>query len=374
MHDMKTSSHELDLSQLRARPLAERVSLSRVEDALIDPDAPPPTLPGAQVERIADCANRIRTARERGASVLLIFGAHLVRNGAAAILERMMTRGWITHLATNGAGTIHDWENAWLGRSTESVRDNVATGTFGAWDETGRFLHLALLVGGLRGDGYGAAIGRFIHEDGATLPTAEDLVHQIIQGPTREHTPARADLLAAMRAHGLPAGRIDVEHRWKHASVLAQAFRHVVPVTVHPGIGYDIIACHPMFNGAAIGRAAGVDFARFCAAVDGLDGGGVALSIGSAIMGPQVFEKAMSCANNLRLQEDRPIVAGHSIDVVDLQDGGGWDWATGEPPKSNPAYYLRFCKSYARMGGAMHYHQCDNAAFLHNLYHQLMKL
>ena len=64
-------------------------------------------------------------------------------------------------------------------------------------------------------------------------------------------------------------------------------------------------------------------------------------------------------------------VNGHSIYVVDLQDGGGWDWSQGEPPKTNPAYYLRFCKSYSRMGGTMRYLQCDNAAFIHNLYHVL---
>jgi hypothetical protein len=97
----------------------------------------------------------------------------------------------------------------------------------------------------------------------------------------------------------------------------------------------------------------------------------VVLSVGSAIMGPQVFEKSLSCVNNLRLQAGRPIVQGHTIYVVDLQDGGHWDWSKGEPPKTSPAYYLRFCKSYARMGGTMHYLQCDNVAFLHNLCHRL---
>jgi hypothetical protein len=88
-------------------------------------------------------------------------------------------------------------------------------------------------------------------------------------------------------------------------------------------------------------------------------------------MGPQVFEKTMSCVNNLRLQEGRPVVQGHSIDVVDLQDGGDWDWSVGEPPKTNPAYYLRFCKSFSRMGAPMRFLQCDNAAFIHNLLHAL---
>jgi hypothetical protein len=139
---------------------------------------------------------------------------------------------------------------------------------------------------------------------------------------------------------------------------------------VHPGIGYDIIATHPMFRGAVIGRAADIDFRLVGSAIEELDGG-VVLSIGSAIMAPQVFEKSLSCVNNLRLQAGRKIVSGHTIYVVDIQDGGNWDWSRGEPPKDNPAYYLRFCKSFTRMGGEMKYVQCDNVAFLHNLLHAL---
>lgn len=316
--------HPLDLSKLKVLPLAQRKSLTRVEDILIAPDSPPPPCP----DGVKECAEKIRAARARSAGVMLFYGAHLLRNGAALILDRMMEQGWLTHLATNCACSIHDWEYAWLGRSTESVAENVLTGTFGTWDETGRNIHLALQAGNQRGEGYGTALGRFI---------AEDTV---------------------------------VEHRWKHASILASAFRRGVPATVHPGIGYDIIACHPMFDGAAIGQAAAADFRSLAASVDTLDGG-VVLSIGSAIMAPQVFEKSLSCVNNLRLQAGRPIVHDHTIYVVDLQDGGNWDWSKGEPPKTNPAYYLRFCKSFSRMGGEMRYVQCDNIAFLHNLYHEL---
>ena len=100
--------------------------------------------------------------------------------------------------------------------------------------------------------------------------------------------------------------------------------------------------------------------------MEGLDGG-VVLSVGSAIMAPQVFEKSLSCVNNLRLQAGRKIVHDHTMYVVDIQDGGNWDWSRGEPPKDNPAYYLRFCKSFSRMGGVMKYVQCDNVAFLHQL-------
>jgi len=173
-----------------------------------------------------------------------------------------------------------------------------------------------------------------------------------------------------MTAHHLPAGRIEVAHPWKQTSVLGNAFSRGIPLTVHPGIGYDIIANHPMFSGAAIGRAAEMDFRLFGTSVDSLDGG-VVFSVGSAIMAPQVFEKSISCVNNLRLQESRAIVHGHAFYVVDMQDGGNWDWSQGEPPKDNPAYYLRFCKSFSRMGGMMRYVQSDNVAFLHNLYHLL---
>ena len=367
---MHAATQSLDLTRLRVFPLAERESLTRVEDILIDPNAPARPASPEILAAVQACANDLRRARDKNASRMLIYGAHLLRNGVAQLLDWMMKEGWITHLATNGAGTIHDWEYAWLGRSTESVEDNVATGSFGTWDETGRNIHLALLEGGIRGDGYGSALGNFILNDGTSLPTSQELEDQIRKEPAHPLTPARAELLTAMRQFSLPERRVRVEHRWKHASILAQAAKHGVPLTVHPGIGYDIISNHPMFNGAAIGRAATVDFRRFATTVENLDNG-VVMSIGSAIMGPQVFEKTLSCVHNLRLQDNRPIVSGHSIYVVDLQDGGNWDWAQGEPPKSNPAYYLRFCKSYSRMGGAMRYVQSDNALFVQNLYRTL---
>lgn len=360
----------LDLSRLKVFPLTQRQSLTHADEILIDPESVARPCSDKIAPLITECAKAIRAARDRDASVMLIYGAHLLRNGTARILERMMAGNWLTHLATNGAGTIHDWEYAWFGASTESVEMNVNNGTFGTWDETASNIHLALMAGALDGLGYGRSMGRMIHDDGVTLPTKEELSNAIAASPSHPLTAARADLLRAMNEQGWPAGRIAVEHRWKYASIIAQAYRHNVPVTVHPGIGYDIISNHPVFNGGVIGRSAEWDFKLFGGSVDNLDGG-VVLSVGSAIMGPQVFEKSASCVNNLRLQSGRKIVHDHSIFVVDLQDGGGWDWTQGEPPKTNAAYYLRFCKSYSRMGGAMHYLQCDNATFIHNLYNQL---
>jgi hypothetical protein len=361
----------IDLKKVKVYPLASRKSMACMEDILVNPDADPPALANDFLrERVDGCARQIQAARARGASVMFLYGAHLVKNGAQAIMEKLLAGGWVTHLATNGAGSIHDWEFAFQNWSTESVEQNVATGTFGTWDETGRCIHLALLAGGLCGEGYGAALGRFIREDGITLPAAADLEQLLRSEPSHPLAPARADLLLAMREHHLPSGRIEVKHPWKQTSIFGNAFRVGVPLTVHPGIGYDIIANHPMFNGAVIGRAAGEDFRVFGGAVEGLDGG-VVLSVGSAIMAPQVFEKSLSCVNNLRLQAGRPIVRDHTFYVVDLQDGGNWDWTKGEPPKESPAYYLRFCKSFSRMHGTMNYLQCDNVAFVHHLLHRL---
>jgi hypothetical protein len=360
----------LDLGRLKILPLEERRSLTRVDDILVDPDSSPPPCSERVASTLDDCSRKIWAARDRGAAIILIYGAHLLRNGAAQILERMMAARWFTHLATNGAGTIHDWEYSWLGSSTESVESNVATGTFGTWHETASNIHLALMAGALETLGYGRSLGRFILEDGLTLPSQAELAAAISSSPAHPLTAARADLLCTMRAQAWPEGRIKVLHRWKHASILAQAFRHDVTVSVHPGIGYDIIANHPVFSGAAIGRAAEHDFKLFGASLQQLEGG-VVLSIGSAIMGPQVFEKALSCVNNLRLQAGQQVIRGHSIYVVDLQDGGNWNWTKGEPPKDNPAYYLRFCKSYSRMGGELHYVQGDNMMFLHQLWARL---
>jgi hypothetical protein len=365
------SAVSLDLSRLRVLPLEQRRSLTQADDILVPRDHPLAPVPDQIAGWIGESVQRIREARARDAQVILMYGAHLLRNGAALLLTDLMEQGWITHLATNGAGTIHDWEYAWLGRSTESVEANVATGTFGTWDETGRNLHLALLAGALQGLGYGGSLGRFIQADGCDLPEPGPLQDLLVQFAADPLGGAVADLLATMHRFQLQPGWQSVEHRWKHASLLAQAWRLGVPVTVHPGIGYDIIACHPMFNGAVVGRAAGEDFRRFAGAVEGLDDG-VVLSVGSAIMAPQVFEKSLSCVHNLRFQAGRPAVRGHSIYVVDLQDGGNWDWSQGEPPKTNPAYYLRFCKSFSRMGGRMQYLQCDNLAFIQHLHRALV--
>ena len=304
---------------------------------------------------------------------MLTFGAHLVKNGGAGIIIKMMEQGWLTHLATQGAGGIHDWEFAFQGCSEEDVRANVATGTFGTWEETGKFINLAVQVGAISGMGYGESVGALIANDGLQFPFLEDLKGDISKN-LDEHDPliqAKLELLETMKKFEIQPGWLTVSHPFKKYSIFGNAFRSQTPITVHPGIGYDIIYNNPYANGAALGRGAHIDFKIFVKAVNNLSHG-VFLSVGSAIMAPQVFEKAVSFANNIRLQTGQKV---HDFYIVidDLQESV-WDWNKGEPPKSSPDYYLRFLKSFYRMGGTVEYVSLDNRVLLHHLYWKLKDL
>ena len=295
---------------------------------------------------------------------MLIYGAHLIKNGGGPLVNWLVENGFVTHVATQGAGIIHDWEFAFAGVSSESVAENAPAGRFGSWEETGRWLNLAVVAGAADGLGVGEAVGRFIAEEGLTLPMPEMLAEQIAGEPDGRLTPARADLLRLMTVFDIPAGPIRVPHPFANVSVPAACYRARVPMTVHPGIGYDIYVNHPMFCGAAWGRGADTDVRTFAGTIQHLSGG-VVLSVGSAIMAPQVFEKAISAVNNLRGDAGR--IRDHLVAIVDLQDGGGWDWSAGEPPEDHPAYYLRFCKSFYRVADEVSYLCGDNVTVLSNL-------
>jgi len=249
------------------------------------------------------------------------------------------------------------------------VRANTAAGAFGLWEETGRYINLAVAVGGVEGLGYGASVGKMIVEDGLWLPSREEVEARIAELPAGETLGALADLHGLLTAFDLPAGWMPVPHPYKAYSVQAAAYRLGIPFTVHPGIGYDIIYTHPLNCGGAIGRGAVRDFLTYAAAVRQLSGG-VHLSVGSAVMAPMIFEKALSMANNLAIQEEGKPLSDYYLLVNDLQPGD-WDWSRGEPPADHPAYYLRFCKTFHRMGGELDYLCLDNRAFLPGLYQAL---
>ena len=147
--------------QLVIRPLHERMNKVVFDRDVISPQQLP-HLSNIYNDLIDKTVTRIRTAREKNSSVILTFGAHTIKNCMAPTLIELMQSGWITHLATNGAGIIHDWEIAFQGQTSEDVRTNVDRGQFGIWDETGRYINLAILVGAYENLGYGEAVGKMI--------------------------------------------------------------------------------------------------------------------------------------------------------------------------------------------------------------------
>lgn len=366
----------LDRASLRMHMLEDRRNLLNIWEIAVSPDDPACAASEAEMARIRSLAQRIRAARNSGRAVMLTYGAHLVKNGLGPIVSEMIRDGWLTHVATNGAGSIHDWEFAHIGMSGEDVRENVATGRFGTWEETGRFINLAVAFGGVSGLGYGESVGRFIAEDGLDVHSRNDIKARIADllsvDTPGEELGALSDALALVSDLDIAQGRLAVDHPWKHVSIQHAAWTHGVPFTVHPGIGYDIIYTHPANCGGAIGRGAVRDFLAYAQSVGRLEGG-VHIVVGSAIMAPMIFEKALSMANNLAIEQNGQPISNHYLAVVDVQDGGGWDWSQGEPPKDNPAYYLRFCKSFYRMGGALDYLCMDNRRFIVNLHKELAR-
>ena len=199
---------EFDRSALKIRPLAEREDRAFIEEDHVKPDEPPRPF-SKEAQRIIDEAVvRIVSARAAGKSRMLTFGAHAIKNGLAPVMARLVEGQWITHLATNGAGIIHDWEFAFIGESSEHVAANVAQGKFGMWEETGFYLNLALAIGAWEGLGYGESVGALVENEGVTIPSEETLTAAITNGVAGDprQAAAAADLLYLVRRFELKAG------------------------------------------------------------------------------------------------------------------------------------------------------------------------
>jgi hypothetical protein len=238
-------------------------------------------------------AQRIVLARQRGRALIYMLGGHVLRAGVQGYLIDLIARHYVSCLAVNGACMIHDFEFALLGATTESVARYIVDGRFGLWQETGYL---------------------------------NDLINEAYrQDPTggMGETVGRAIL----------AG----DYPYKDVSVFAAAVREGVPVTVHVGIGYDIIHEHPNCNGAATGQFSYNDFLRLVSVVQNLEHG-VVMNFGSAVMAPEVFLKALSMARNAARQEGSRIQDFCSL-VCDVRELFGD--LTKEPPKTTPAYYFR---------------------------------
>lgn len=362
---------KFDRSKLSIRPLSERRNQISIEKSAVPLTAQPAVLKEDVKELIKETADKIRIARDKNRSVILAFGAHTIKNGLAPVLIELIKRGWITHLATNGAGIIHDWEFAYQGMSGEDVRENVEKGQFGIWEDTGRFINLALVAGAYEGLGYGESIGKMISNEGLNIPETPLLAREATENISKDpaHSAATLDFYSTITVNNIKPGFLNIPHPFKKFSVQCAAYELGIPFTGHPMIGHDIIYNHPLNHGAAIGRTALNDFLYYAESVSNLEHG-VYLSIGSAIMSPMIFEKALSMAQNLEIQRGSHI-DNHFLVIADLAKAE-WDWAkNGEPPHDNPAYYLRYCKTFNRMGGEMHYITADNRDFLIELYHVL---
>jgi hypothetical protein len=308
-----------DRSRLRIQPIAQRkhdLDLS----AVLPLDSPPPPFNHPALPVLS---RRLEEARRQGSARILLMGAHVLRAGVSRYLIDLLQCGLISHVAMNGAGPIHDWELALVGATTESVARYIQTGEFGLWEETGRMNDI-IKGGALQGLGLGEALGRAIREG-------------------------------------------DFPH--KDVSVLAAGARLGVPVTVHVGIGYDILHEHPNCDGAALGQTSYHDFLVLAEAVRGLEGG-VVLNFGSAVMGPEVYLKALAMARNVAHQEARQI-RRFTTAVFDLLPLEGD--TRRQAPKTDPRYYYRPWKTIlvrtVADGGESFYVQGDHRVTFPALYH-----
>jgi len=364
----------LNRNKLKLSPLSSRHNRLSVESDSVSSDAQPSSLSASASSVVDLTVERLRNAREKNRPRIMAFGAHSIKNGLGPLLGELIRTGWVTHLATNGAGVIHDWEFAYQGESSEDVKQNIVRGSFGIWDETGYYINLALIVGAYQGLGYGESVGKFIAEGEIDIPTDRELKTQAESGindVTHYRKAAAAlDFLSVKQEMSLPTGKIEVPHPWSDYSIQKTAYQEGVSFTAHPMFGHDIIYTHPLNHGASIGRTAERDFLCFADSVSRIDEG-VYLSIGSAVMSPMVFEKSFSMAQNLSLQTSGTSINNHTIVVVDLAESN-WDWSRGEPPEDRPEYYMRYCKTFSRMGGDMHYACADNRDFLLTLVHRLI--
>jgi hypothetical protein len=256
---------EADFAKLRTVPVAARPNKVQWEQFATSPPgkigertfaAFLSSLPRIlQADAFLELVEAVVTAVRRERAVLWMLGGHVVKTGLAPVLIELMRRGAITHWASNGSAAIHDYEMARWGGTSESVEAGLEDGSFGMAEETGRDMNRALLRGMEEEWGFGEAIARDLR--------------------------ARRDL------------------EYPDHSLMLQSWELGIPFTIHPAIGAEIIHQHPETDGAALGACGHRDFRRLAAALPRLDDGGVVINLGSAVVMPEVFLKALTVARNL---------------------------------------------------------------------------
>lgn len=268
---------------------------------------------------LEELAAHIVACRRAGKPVAVVCGAHPVKNGQISIISALIDLGMVTSFSTNGATTIHSFELALTGASSESVRDALPKGEFGMAFETGACLNYAMRVGCERGFGYGEAMGR-LYEDAEFRATVLDRVFQ-------DH----ADTGEYFKPYD--------GFKYADACVFAHAWRKGIPICVHASPGTDIIDQHPSFDPVAKGGASGTDFLVFVEQMCRFTRGGVILNIGTAVMGPEVVLKAVAMAANTGHKPHGLWTADFDIRPFTFDDE--------VRDESRPYYYLRDQKSIA---------------------------
>ena len=314
-----------DRSRLKLKPLKQRIhDLDR--SIVLDLNDPIPYYNNPDLSILAD---RIIAAKESGATVMVMMGAHVIRSGVNNFLIDLMEKGYISLIGTNGACTIHDMEFAMIGKTTESVARYIQLGQFGLWEETGRVNDAAIYAKN-HGLGLGEAVGKMILEDENEFP-------------------------------------------FQASSLYASGYRLGIPITVHVGIGQDIVHEHPNFDGAAVGESSYRDFLTLAHYMENLENG-VMLNIGTAVMGPEVYLKGLSMARNVAHQQRKTIknFTTAVFDIIEL----GEDTHT-EANKSNAIYYFRPYKTVlvrtVADGGESYYIQGLHRETITNLHRVILE-
>jgi hypothetical protein len=309
----------IDFSKIKTNSAKERTNLVTLQNMANPKDDIEPW--GSP--EFNELIERIVTARKNERPVILSFGAHVIKNGLSRYLIALMRENYITHISSNGAGSIHDFELCYLGGTSEDVPSAIEDGSFGMWEETGRWMNEAIMEGAKNGLGYGTALARYIEKHSERFPYKEDCV-------------------------------------------LYQAYKLNIPASYQIALGTDIIHQHPIIDFAAIGQTSGQDFKNFCDSVAQMDGG-VFLNFGSSVIGPEVFLKALSIARNLGYPTFDITTAN-----FDLKDLGDY---RAKIEHSNPDYYYRPRKNIVNRptsnGGRGWHFTVDHSVSIPNLYRRL---
>jgi len=255
----------LDFSKIKTIPIRQRKNKVKLSD-LIRPENSEIMINSKDFDELIE---KIINAHKNKKQIILMMGAHVIKAGMSLLIIDLMKKGIVNHIAMNGAGPIHDFELALIGETSEYVERTIEDGTFGMIEETGSILNAAINEGAKSNHGMGYSIGKKIDE--LNLPN-------------------------------------------KECSILWNAYKLNVPVTVHSAIGTDIIHQHPSCDGAAIGKTSYQDFKVFAESVSRLENG-VILNIGCAVILPEVFLKALTVARNLGFKVEK--ITAANLDMTD---------------------------------------------------------